>query len=391
MVTLNSADSALKTFYIDAITEALNMKVNPFLAAVERTSANVVGKDVKKVVRVGFNGGVGAGTETGALPTASQNDYITLSAGLKNLYGTIEISDKALRAAANNEGAFVNLLNDEMQGLIKSASYNFGRMLFGDGTGELAIVMSHENNRIEVDTADKIEVGMIVDFYLLEGTKMYGFKVTSVDKENKYITVEIPAEYADLGDDFEIDPDCPIYLQGSKDNEIFGLEGIFRGRNLLYGVSRDIDCMKPIVKTNVGELTESKIQKVIDEIERNTGSKTNFIICSWGVRRALVELLKKNASGTSTVELAGGHQAITFNGIPVVVDRFCHEGAMYLLNTDYFKMHQLCDWQWLEAEDGKILKQIPGKPVYTATLVKYAELMCENPAAQAKLMGITEA
>ena len=62
---------------------------------------------------------------------------------------------------------------------------------------------------------------------------------------------------------------------------------------------------------------------------------------------------------------------------------------MYLLNTDCFKLYQLCDWQWLEAEDGKILKQVAGKPVYTATLVKYAELVCDLPAAQAKLTGIT--
>jgi hypothetical protein len=45
----------------------------------------------------------------------------------------------------------------------------------------------------------------------------------------------------------------------------------------------------------------------------------------------------------------------------------------------------------LEGEDGKILKQVPGKPVYTATLVKYAELMCSRPNGQGVLYGITEA
>ena len=44
----------------------------------------------------------------------------------------------------------------------------------------------------------------------------------------------------------------------------------------------------------------------------------------------------------------------------------------------------------LEAEDGKILKQVPGKPVYTATLVKYAELICDKPLAQGKIMGVGE-
>ena len=87
--------------------------------------------------------------------------------------------------------------------------------------------------------------------------------------------------------------------------------------------------------------------------------------------------------------MEGGYTALDFNGVPLVADRFCPKATMYLLNTDCFKLYQLCDWQWLESEDGKILKQVAGKPVYTATLVKYAELICENPSAQAKLAGIS--
>ena len=135
MVTLSSADNALKSFYLDAITETLNMKINPFLAMVEKTSENVTGKDVRKVLTSGFNSGVGAGSETGNLPSAQNRNHYQIVAPLKNFYGTLEISDKAIRASANNEGAFVNLLNDEMKTLVNSAKFNFGRMLFGDGSG----------------------------------------------------------------------------------------------------------------------------------------------------------------------------------------------------------------------------------------------------------------
>ena len=39
-----------------------------------------------------------------------------------------------------------------------------------------------------------------------------------------------------------------------------------------------------------------------------------------------------------------------------LADRFVEDGTMYLLNTKEFALHQLCDWQWLEGEDGKVLK-----------------------------------
>ena len=140
MITVTTADSALKSFYLDAVVDALNIEANPFLAQIEKSTNDVVGKDVRRVVRYGVNGGVNAGTEAGALPAASDGNYTQFIAPLKNLYGTIEISDKALKASNGGDGAFVNLLNEEMNSLIKSASYNLGRMLYGDGTGILATV-----------------------------------------------------------------------------------------------------------------------------------------------------------------------------------------------------------------------------------------------------------
>jgi len=91
------------------------------------------------------------------------------------------------------------------------------------------------------------------------------------------------------------------------------------------------------------------------------------------------------------MNLQGGFKALSYNGIPVVADRFVEDDAMYILSTKDFELCQLCDWQWLEGNDGKIIKQKEGYPVFTATLVKYAELLCNRPNAQAKLSGITGA
>ena len=390
MVTLQTADNALKSYYLDAVSEALNMETNPFLAQIQKTSDNVVGKDVRKVVKIGVNGGVGAGSETGELPKSSPSDYLQLVATLKNIYGTIEISDKAIRASANNEGAFVNLLNDEMQSLIKSASFSFGRMLFGDGTGKIATVKSIVDEKtLLLDNVYGLAEGMMVDFYTARGEfneDVSNVKIVAVDYSNDTIVLDVKDE---LSSDI-MSAGSGVYLQKSYGLEITGLDAIFSDKiDSLYGVNKDHTLMKPYISEDAQYISEYAIQRVIDALEQNAGSKVNFIICSWGVRRAVVEHFRSNGFPLPTTEI-NGTMAYLFNGIPLVADRFCPKGVMYLLNTNDFKLHQLCDWQWLEGEDGKILKQIPGKPVYTATLVKYAELMCERPCGQGKITGIIE-
>lgn len=388
MVTLQTADNALKSFYLDAVSDSLNMKVNPLLAQIKRTTSNVVGKDVRKALRTGISGGITAGTETGNLPTAGETAYTQLVAPLKNLYGTIEITDKALRASANSEGAFVNLLNDEMENLVKSASFNFGRMLFGDGTGTIAKVTGVVSNEISLTTVKGLLEGMTVGFYTASGSPIslgQNRKVLSIDKSKKAITVSGATITETI-----LPVNSLMAIQGSIGNEITGLGAIFSDKEI-YGVERNLSAMQPYMKENVGEISENIIQTAIDTIEDNSGSKVNFIVCSWGVRRALAEYFKQFKTMLPTMELEGGFNAMQFNGIPIVADRFCPDGTMYLLNTDDFAIHQLCDWQWLEGEDGKILKQVAGKPVYTATLVKYAELICDRPNGQGMLSGITEA
>ncbi len=386
-VTLTNADKALKTFYLDAVAEQLNLKANPLLSAIKQTTDDVWGKEVRKLAVYGMNGGIGAGTEDGDLPSANGNNYEQFVVTLKNLYGAIEISDKAVRASENNTGAFVSLLNAEMDGLLKASSFNFGRMLFGDGSGKLASVSSIASGVVTLDSVKNVIEGMTVDFRTSDGAIISGAenrRINFIDRVNKAVTVS-GSEITDLPEG------AIITVQGSYNNEITGLKAIFSEGGSLYGLDKaQHSWLNPFVMKNAGSISEELIQTALDTIEENSGSSVNFIVCSWDVRRALQKLFAENKRFIDTMELAGGYKAMSYNGIPIVADRFCPDGTMYLLNTEDFTLHQLCDWQWLEGEDGKILKQIAGKPVYTATLVKYADLICARPIGQGMISGITQ-
>ena len=387
MVTMTSADNALKSFYLGVVAEQLNTAANPLLAKIRQSTADVWGKEVRRLAQYGVNGGVGAGTEEGDLPTAAGNNYEQFVTTLKNLYGTVEISDKAVRASENNAGAFVNLLNAEMDGLLKASSFNFGRMLFGDGSGVLCKVSSVSDMVVTVDTVKNVIEGMTVDILDAGGSPISAItarRIVAVDRDAKTITLSGGALTGAEGG-------CLVCVQGSYNLELTGLGAIFKSTGSLYGLDRATHkWMIPYMKTDVGTISETALQAAIDRLEEVAGSRVDFIVCSWGVKRALQKALSESRIAIATEELAGGYKAMTYNGIPVVADRFCPEGTMYLLNTADFCLHQLCDWKWLEGDDGKVLKQVPGKPLYTATLVKYADLICTRPCGQAMLSGITE-
>lgn len=387
MVSLTSASNALKNVYLGVVANQLNVNANPLLGKIEQSTKDVWGKKIIKLAPYGINGGIGAGTETGKLPTAGENKYVQFTSELKNLYGKIEISDKAMRASMNSAGAFVNLLNAEMEGLIKASSFNFGRMLYGDGSGLLAKVTNY-NSSTKVVTCDSVRnliEGMIVDFY--SGSTAVangqGIRINYVDRVNKTITLDMPATVPTIA------KDQTIYVQNSKDLEITGLGAIFSDSSTLYGLTRsDYKWLKPYTSTTSQEIADDVIQGALDHLEEVGGSTANFITCSNAVRKAYQKYLSYFRRNIDIMELAGGYKAMTYNGVPIYADRFVEDDTMYVLNTDEFTLHQLCDWKWLEGEDGRVIKQNANEATYSATLVKYADLICNKPNAQAKISGI---
>ena len=380
MITLTGAENALKSIYLGTVTNLLNTKVNPLLARIEQTTTDVYGNEIRTAAKIGINGGVSAGDEDGYLPSSSGNDYIQFVTTLKNIYGQISISDKAIRASRDGRGAFTDLLNAELEGLLEAAKFNLGRMLYGDGSGFLTSIMTKVDDKYVVESTNNLIEGMLVDVYsVTAGRDTAATKITYIDRVNNHIK-------------FSVDPTVNglLYMQGSKGKEITGLKSVFNVDAPLYGVNRALNpALKPYVKNSVGQLDEIVMQEAIDSVEMNANSKIDFIGVSADTKYAFQEYMAQYKRNIDMMEIEGGYRSMSFNGIPLVYDRFIESGTMYLLDTSAIKLHQLCDWRFLETENGNILRQAQDKPVYTATLVKYCDLICSKPNGQAKLSGIT--
>ncbi|MDE5766743.1 MAG: phage major capsid protein [Clostridia bacterium] len=379
MITIANADAALKDYYLDAVNAQLSGEVSPFFNAIAKTGENVFGKDVKLAIARGGMSGVVAGAEDGDLPSPRSNRYYGVTLPLKNIYGTIEISDKAMRASGNAAGAFVNLLNAEMEGLVAGAKANFARMLYGDGNGLLCTVLSKKSDFVlTVNSAKSFFKGLKVT---VGAASAFDATVTAVDTENGLITLDTDCKNVTFSGGEKI---C---IAGAEGNEIIGLSGIFDGENL-YGYAKSTEVyFKPFVKHCVAaSLTEGDIIDVIDGLEEASDGKINMILCSHKVRKQIAKLMTSSRRIVNTAEIAAGYSSIVINDVPVYADKFCPDDRIYFVNTDDFVLNQLCDWAWLEDEGGRILKQVAGKAAYSATLVKYAELICKKPFAQGAIM-----
>lgn len=376
MISISNAENVLKQYYLDVVKEQANSNVSPFFNAITRTSENICGKEVKLVIVKEGNQNVAGASEEGSIfASTSGNRYYNISLPLKNMYGSFEITDKLIRASSSSVGAMVGVLNAEMEGLINSAKSVFARMLFGDGDGLCCRIIKRVANGLFLVDSPKLALqGTFAKIRTLDG-KETTIKVDGVDLENS--TVLLADNISSLN--VEGARICYNVVEGT---EILGLASIFDG-DKLYGYSKETE---PYFRPNVStiqkdKLTEYALMKMIDDISES-GGRTNMIICSHATRRRIAALMSASRRIVNTTDVAAGVSSVLINDVPVYADKHCPEDRIYFLNTDDFVLNQLCDWSWLEDDKGGILNPVAKKAAFTATLVKYAELVCRRPCGQ---------
>jgi hypothetical protein len=258
-------------------------------------------------------------------------------------------------------------------------------MLYGANTGVLCLVQPLAAGSYPVSSTANLMEGMVVDIYPNMGAvpAAAGVRISYVNRKGN--TVKFETAPPALG------ANGYMYVQGSIDKELTGLAAIFDAP-ILYGISRTAyPFLKPVTTAVNGSIDDIVIQRAIDALENDANSTVDFIACSADVKYAYQEYLSQYKRNVDILELEGGFKSLSFNGLPLVYERFVDSGVMYLLNTKAFKLHQLCDWRFLETENGRILRQNQGRATYSATLVKYCDLICDRPNGQARLTGISNA
>lgn len=388
LLGVQAASEALKIYYLDGFRYQLNEQASPLMAQLEKTSRNVVGGEIRLAMRYGRHGGIGNRADDGNLPTPNPRKTKQATYNTKNIFAHIQITDKTIEVSKSDRGAFANLLTQELEDAENDAKELLARQLFGDGSGKLCAVTAVDtiNQKLTVDNADYLAEGQYIDSYTTGGAAHdSAMEITSVDEDNKFVYVSDVSTTA-TGD--------ILTISGNYNQELTGLAAI-TDATTLYNISRSQNQWLNVKKIAVsGELSETKMQEGIDFAEKRAGAKINFIVCSYGVRRAYQYLLQSQKRQVNTLQLKGGWEALEYAGgsqvrVGIVADKYCPASTMYMLDTTDFAIYQVADWDWMD-KHGAILFPVSNKAAYEAVLRKYCDLGCSRPRGVVVLTGITE-
>jgi hypothetical protein len=382
-LNMTAASEALKINYLPALRYQLNT-ANPILSVIDRNSESVVGSEIRMALRYGRQGGVGNRAEDGTLPIPNSRKTKQAKFDTKNLFARIQISDKTMKASRSRDGAFVSLLEAELEDAQTDAKDAMARQCFGDGTGKLATFSAATTqNTFTVSSTQYFVEGMFID--VMDNTnavKVTQREVVAVDDIAGTITLS-GAAFTTVATDYAV-------VFGNYGQELTGFASVFNVNNTIYGIDRSTNkWFNPTVKGTVGAISEVGIQQMIDDVDRKAGGKTNFLLSSYGVRRAYQDLLLATKRTTDVMTLKGGYETLTFNGMPFAVDKYAPSGTLYGLDLSTWALYHIEDWDWLN-EDGAVLHRVADRPVWEASLVRYCDLGCSKPKGNFVMTGVTE-
>lgn len=401
--TLTTISDILKTQYIAPIGEQIN-NATPVLERIGKDYDSVQGKDFTIPLHYGRNEGIGARAEGGALPTAGNQAYKSCIVPMRYNYGRFQLTGQTIKASRNSEGAFIKAINAEMKGLTTDMINNISRQIFGDGTGILATCASASDaTTITVDSTAKLRVGQKVDI-LVKATGattagVVGDTVASITSDTVFVLTTGVATYGSIGSTYS------VYAGSSRNLEMMGLSGIVSasdpGSGSLQGLAVAtypwwVATVQGNSSTNRA-ISDAILQKAIDTLEQVSNGKATALYTSYGVRRAYQALLTATKQLVNTMDLKGGMKTITFNDLPIIVDKNAPANKVFVVDEDKLKFYRLSDnggedygLFWMD-EDGNVMTKVTGYDAYEGVICLYSNMGTNMRNAFVRIDDITEA
>jgi hypothetical protein len=394
--TIGRIGDMLKNIYGDGVVQLQNQATVIRKKFTKAKAVRVSGDHYEFDVRVGGNrGAVGARLSDDPMPVAKRQRHKKAQVFDRSVFATIKLYDKDIANAEQDEDAFINHLDDEMENVVLDFMKHMNIITYGDGTGILATINAGTVASNQFVGKTGTAFGQFGTRYLMlddqldvydstlitKRTPAGGVAITAVDPTTRTVTVDQP---------LTLTANDVVVRFNSVNKEYIGLQLASDNSSSVtfQNVSR---ATYPRYRGNVVDaggngLSEVFLQQINSLIEIATGKEPNTIVAhnaQWDRYASLGTSLKRFMS----TKLDMGFQTLDYLGVGFTKDVDCPPFNIFVFNNEGVQNGVTKPLGWLD-RDGKTLKWVSGYAAWTAILAEYGNYLYPNPQLLGRVQGL---
>ena len=395
--TIATVTAILKDVYLGPVNEQLNNEILLFQRLEQRSEEVSFGNQAIVPLHTARTGGIGARGENVALPSAGNQGYAKAVFDLKYLYGRGRVTGPSMAKTRDNAGAFLSVLEGEIDGIRTDLRMDVSRQSYGDGSGQIAQCgTTTTSNVVVLANADAIRkgwlhIGMAVDIGTTADYDIVAAGRNIVDVSVAGPSITVDGATLSTGATHYVTRSGSAVAAGTV-YEIDGLRSIVSTAANTFGGINSASAGNSYwdnLRTNVaGALTLDVLTQGFNTVAVN-GGDVSLLISSFGLQRILFNLLQSQVRYMDPMSIKGGFQALEYMGKPFIADRHHPYGQIDILDEKNLKIYDVGDdWHFLD-RDGEVLKWVTGYDAWEFALAKYCNFGATRRNTQLLLYGIT--
>lgn len=400
MAGLNAAaaDAALKVLYDNQKMQKLTYQDRPFLAMLNKKE-DFLGRNYPLPIQYGNPQGRSATFATAKSNKAPSKFTEFLLTRSKD-YGLASIQNEMIDASKGDKGAFVALLENEVDSTIDSVANALSVDLFGNGSGSRGrlsstqVLSSTTWSLADAEDIVKLEVNMKIVLSAADGggsVKSGSGYIVSVDRDagtfevsatlgGAAATVATIVATAAVSD--------YIFVEGDYDKKIKGLGAWIPdtapGSTAFFGVDRSVDVTRlGGVRYDASSFTiEEGLQKGLSRLARE-GARPDSIIMNHEKMQDLILALGSKVQYIDKTVADVGFRAVRIHGpksiVDVYADKDCPFNRAYALTMADWSLCSLGKAPKLLQQDGNRILRENDDDAAEVRVGYYAQLGCKAP------------
>jgi hypothetical protein len=394
--TVGRIGAMLKNVYDDGVVQLQNQATVIRKKFTKAKAVRVSGDHYEMDVRVSGNrGGVGARLSDDPMPVAKRQRHQKAMVFDRSIFATIKLYDKDIQDTEENEDAFINHLDDEMENVVLDFMKHMNIQTYMDGTGIYATVNANTANSNQFVGKVGSVFGQFGTRYLMTDDQLDIWDSTLTIKRTPaggvaVLSVEPTTQTVTLDQNLTLTQNDVVVRYNSVNKEYVGLQ--IASDNSSAVVFQNVNRgTTPRYRGNVIDaggqmLSEVFLQQIFSLIEIATGQEPNTIVAhnaQYDHYAAIGTSLKR----FMTQKIDMGFTTLDYLGVGIIKDVDCPPFIIHAFRNEGVQNGVVAPLGWLD-RDGKVLKWVSGYAAWTGIMREYGNYVYPNPQLLGRIQNL---